>query len=511
MKPAPSIRGLIWQCTLLLRTASVLVPKSQRRDWYREWYAEVWHWAHFLDESGRLNPHSKLELARHCWGAFADAAWHRFDQDRFMRGLDELPRSARFCLTSISACFVLVLLVTGFAATIRSGFKKLPYDQPDRIAALSFHGNFTQYHDGTLFKSVTDWAQRSRTASAVAGYSFHPASLSGEGRSLATLSARISPGFFELLGSKPALGRLFRYGDETDCANCIVLTYGFWRTQLQSDHAVVGKTFSLDGVEGKVIGVLPEDFTFVFPQASVWALPPADPKTANFADETGAILRLAPGVSMVDAVKEFQQFIHKDAASFGYAHSSVDPMESRARQGVKLYLLFTALALAGGLALASTRLASARTRRLRLGFRSNLRWWSFLTLKSLLLLSTCFVVSVELMGRISVAFTGAIQPLVGPSSTWFFLVTAMLALSWALHDQCRRCRICLKRLGNEASVGAPSYLLLDWWGTELVCSDGHGLLHVPEMKSSWLDFDQWVHLDESWKPLFEEDKTVSSR
>ncbi|HEX4606469.1 MAG TPA: hypothetical protein VH724_20895, partial [Candidatus Angelobacter sp.] len=98
--------------------------------------------------------------------------------------------------------------------------------------------------------------------------------------------------------------------------------------------------------------------------------------------------------------------------------------------------------------------------------------------------------------------------LVGPFSTWLFLVTAMIALSWSLHDQGRRCRLCLRRLSNEASVGTPSYLLLDWWGTELVCSDGHGMLHVPEMKSSWQEFDQWVSLDESWKPLFEHEEPV---
>jgi hypothetical protein len=100
---------------------------------------------------------------------------------------------------------------------------------------------------------------------------------------------------------------------------------------------------------------------------------------------------------------------------------------------------------------------------------------------------------------------------VGPSSTWIFLVAAMLCLSWSLHDQSRRCRVCLKRLGNEANVGAPSYLLLDWWGTELVCPEGHGVLHVPEMSSSWLEFEQWVHLDESWKPLFEDKKAVGAR
>jgi hypothetical protein len=127
----------------------------------------------------------------------------------------------------------------------------------------------------------------------------------------------------------------------------------------------------------------------------------------------------------------------------------------------------------------------------------------------LLLLATCFVFSLEACGRISILLTGSIQPLVGPSSTWLFLVSSMAALSWCLYDQTRRCRVCLKRLSNEVSVGAPSYLLLDWWGTELVCSDGHGLLHVPEMQSSWLEVEQWVQLDESWKSLFEGDHAVT--
>lgn len=520
MKPAPPIRGVIWQSALLLRTASLLVPEKQRRDWYREWYGEVWHWAHFLVESGRLNPASKMQLARHCWGAFADAAWHRFDQDRVLQALDELPRSPRFCLGAILTLLLLAIVLSGFAPTIRSGFTRLPYDRPDRVAMLSFDGNFTHYHDSTLFKSVTDWSRRSRTAYSVAAYSFQPVSVSLPGQFFEVLSTRVSPGFFELLGTKPARGRLLQRGDEQGCGNCVVLTHQFWKSRFHADPAIVGTTILLGaterdvkgkqvirgGIESRIVGVLPESFQFLSPEASIWAFPPSDPKGSNLADQTGAVLRLSPGVSVAQAAREFRQFTEQDASSFGYAKARIEPMESRARQGAKLYLIFTALSLAGGLAMMSARLAAARTRRLKLGLRCTFRWWAFLALKTVLLLSLCFVVSLELTGRISIVFTGTLQPLVGPSSTWFFLVTAMLALSWSLHDQCRRCRICLKRLGNEASVGVPSYLLLDWWGTELVCSDGHGLLHIPEMSSSWFEFEQWVHLDESWKPLFEEHK-----
>ncbi len=38
---------------------------------------------------------------------------------------------------------------------------------------------------------------------------------------------------------------------------------------------------------------------------------------------------------------------------------------------------------------------------------------------------------------------------------------------------------------HPARVGQPSRSFLAWNGTELICVDGHGLLHVPEMPTSW--------------------------
>ena len=148
MQAHPQIRPLIWQCKLLLRSASLLVPKSQRAEWYREWYGEIWHWLHFLAESGRLNSHTSMELARHCWGAFPDAAFHRFSQKKVVRAFDEVPRTARFCLGAVVSFLVFLVLITGLAPTIRSGFKPLPFHQPDRLAYLSMHGSFTKYDEG---------------------------------------------------------------------------------------------------------------------------------------------------------------------------------------------------------------------------------------------------------------------------------------------------------------------------------------------------------------------------
>ena len=504
MRANPQIRPLIWQCKLLLRSASLLVPKPQRAEWYREWYGEIWHWLHFLAESGRLNSHTSMELARHCWGAFPDAAFHRFSQQKVVRAFDEAPRTARFCLGAISFALVFLVLVTGLAPTIRSGFKPLPFHEPDRLAYLAMHGSFTKYDEENLFRATAQWAERSKTAEMVAAYSWHPVGLVFPNQVVNDISARVSPNFFELLGNKAALGRLFTPADETNCAGCVVITDRLWKAEFSSDRNIVGKTIYVDGRPGTVIGVLPESFVFTFPEVSVWLLPRWGITTNNFADRMGAVLRMQPHATLAQAKQEFAQMAEKD----GYSQPQMESFVSRAHQGVKLYLFFTVLSLFGGIALGSSRLGGAKTRKIKLSFAHGLRWWGFFSLKTLLLLAICFVGSLELTGRVSIMLTGSVHPLVGPFSTWLFLVTAMIALSWSLYDQGRRCRFCLRRLGNEASVGTPGYLFLGWWGTELVCSDGHGLLHVPEMKSSWQEFDQWVSLDESWKPLFEHEEPV---
>jgi len=496
----------MWQCTLLLRTASLLVPKAERAAWYEEWYGEIWHWLHFLAESGRLTRQTALELLRHCWGAFADAAWHRFDQKKTLHAFEVVPRSARFCLGVIGSAFILLVLVTGLAPTIRSGFRSLPFQSPDRLAYLSFQGGFTQYDEEYLFRNTSEWAQQSKTTDAVAAYSWRRVVLRVPDGLVRDISARVSPNFFAVLGNKAALGRMFVPGDLETCPNCVVISHHLWSTEYKSDRSIIGKTISVNDRDSVVTGVLPENFAFLFPEVSVWQLPYVGVTTKNLGDRTGAVIRMKPRVSLSAAGDELRNLAVRE----GYSRPQMESFESRAHQGAKLYLFFTVLSLFGGIALGSSRLGGAKTRKLKLSFRNTSRWWGFFAAKTLLLMAICFVGALEITGRVSIILTGSVHPLVGPFSTWLFLVTAMVALSWSLQDQSRRCRYCLKRLGNEASVGMASYLFLGWWGTELVCSDGHGLLHVPEMKSSWQEFDQWVSLDESWKPLFEAEEVVQA-
>jgi hypothetical protein len=116
----------------------------------------------------------------------------------------------------------------------------------------------------------------------------------------------------------------------------------------------------------------------------------------------------------------------------------------------------------------------------------------FLGIKVAILLPTVFCGTLALAPGIALAGLRPQGMLIG----YFF------ALRWALIDQRRRCPVCLRLLTNPVRVGQPSHTMLDWYGTELMCSKGHGLLHVPETSTSSYGSQKWLPLDSSWRSLF---------
>lgn len=498
MKPSRPIRGLITYLGWLLRIASLVVPQPQRQNWYSRRYAQVWHWAHFLHESGRLNTSTRLQLLKHVWAAFSDALWHRLNREKVLRFVRESPRTGRFCLLAISGLFLFCLLVTGFVPTVWSTFSQLPYRDPQHLAHFSFTNDFIRIRSDSLFLAASRWKGLSKTAEAVSAYSWEPVTLTAApGGNVDVISARVSPDFLDTLGVGAGLGRAFRADDDAQCPRCVIMSDDLWRHAFHHDPAILGKQISLQGRPAIVVGVLPRQFRFVSPEISLWTLSDTKANAFTTAERAGVVLRLRPDSTMSQAKDEFSKLVS------GTSDIDLTSIKDRAGQGARVYVVFTVLALVGSLVVLAYRLVNSSGPKVRLSLRNNIRWWMFFSAKTVLLLATCFVVSLEGTRRVFLMFNGVATPFAGPVSTWLFLVTTVLALTWSLHDQCHRCRLCLKRLGQEIHVGAPASLFLDWCGTELVCSQGHGMLHVPEMHASWLEMEHWTSLDDSWKSLFE--------
>src|SRR6185436_20948144 len=83
-------------------------------------------------------------------------------------------------------------------------------------------------------------------------------STSGEQR-FSEDSLWVSGGFFDVLGVRPRLGRLFTEADDVKgcAATGVVISHAFWAREFDKDPAVVGRTLSANGHRFPVIGVTP--------------------------------------------------------------------------------------------------------------------------------------------------------------------------------------------------------------------------------------------------------------
>jgi putative ABC transport system permease protein len=65
------------------------------------------------------------------------------------------------------------------------------------------------------------------------------------------------------LGIQPALGTWFsKADDEPGAPETVILTNGYWKRRFGGDPSVIGRVITLDSTPRKVIGVMPQSFTF---------------------------------------------------------------------------------------------------------------------------------------------------------------------------------------------------------------------------------------------------------
>jgi putative ABC transport system permease protein len=76
-------------------------------------------------------------------------------------------------------------------------------------------------------------------------------------------AALATPSFFDVLGTRPLMGRYLARGEEGSKAPAVaVISYTFWRGRMASDAHAVGRTVTLDGLAYNVIGVMPQGFDY---------------------------------------------------------------------------------------------------------------------------------------------------------------------------------------------------------------------------------------------------------
>src|SRR5262245_38236111 len=261
--------------------------------------------------------------------------------------------------------------------------KPLPYPEPERIRLLwekpPGGGN-----NVVSAMNYPDWRSQSSSFTAVAAVTGGQMTLTGRGEPTLHRVSRVSAGYFDILGVKPALGRTFGPDeDQPGKEHVIVLSHRLWANEFGGDPGMVGQTLTLNGEAYTVIGVMPEGSVFDRTFYRMWrplAFTPGE-RTRNF-HWLQVFARLKPGVSIEQARAEMDGIGARIAQDFpdsnkGWGVSTLRYMDTIVGTQMRssLYVLMSAvgmLLLIGCANLANLTLARGSSREREVAVRASL-------------------------------------------------------------------------------------------------------------------------------------------
>jgi hypothetical protein len=466
----------------LIHAASLLVPAGLREDWLCEWEAEFAYVHHTLAERATSPFSTQKELWRFAFGSFHDALWNKRNHIEWDHPGYRRRDSPRFCLAVLLILVAAICVASLGLPVTRAVITPLPYANADRVATIAQGGIPVSVRSSIRREWFRLWRHESRTIQDLATYMWKK---TDHAHREPVLEALVSPNFFELLGASTDRGRLFQSSKpETG----VVLSYDFFDRAAHDHWINADQTINLAGRNYPVIGVLERGFWFLSRDIGVWAI---DDSTSA---RTGVVARIRADSTKASVEAEFISILQNAGLEGWDSLIDVSPVQQRVRD------VFISFGFAVGMAAIITGVALRF--RIALFEKGGLLQATFFCAKTGLALLAVLLLGLEFTHAPAITMTGGTDLWAEPLSTWLFLMTSMGVLAWSMLDQRRRCRVCLRKLGLAAHVGCPGCLLLNWAGTELVCMDGHGMLHVPEMNASWNEPERWTELDESWDGLF---------
>ena len=183
--------------------------------------------------------------------------------------------------------------------------RPFPIEDPARVVWLS---DFKEGRAGFVSApDFVDWREQSRSFEDLVAVHVWPATLTQLVQPMRVARARVTPGFFNLIGVQPMIGRSFFEEEGLEGNDRVaVLSYDIWSGAYGADPAVVGKTVVLDGIPSTIVGVLPAGFFMPPFTSQIWEPLAFDQETLEYRGRHSlrVVGRLADGVSLDAATAE---------------------------------------------------------------------------------------------------------------------------------------------------------------------------------------------------------------
>jgi len=214
-------------------------------------------------------------------------------EERPSWSLELLLRDVRFAFRGLARSYGLSLIAiltlaiaicantTIFSLLNQALLRALPVSRPDELVVLSFAGSLYGHHHSEggsddahihefsypMYRDLSDknMALSGLIASAPAGVG-----VTWNNRSEAVSAEMVSGNYFETLGVRPAVGRLFVASDESapEANPVAVLNFDYWKSHL-AEAPVQGQTLLVNGTPFTIVGVAAPGF-----HSAVWGRMP---------------------------------------------------------------------------------------------------------------------------------------------------------------------------------------------------------------------------------------------
>lgn len=196
------------------------------------------------------------ERVHEAWGW---APLEQFWQD-IHYGLRQLYHNPGFSTVAVIILALGVALSTTiFSVVSEILLRKPPVKDPDRLCAISSKNLINGYDlEHVSVPDFESWRRQNSVFESMAAAVDGSFTLTANGEPQVVDGGLVTPGYFDVIGVSPALGRGFLAGEgQAGKDHVVVLSNPIWRDRFASDPAAIGKILEINGEPYTVVGVMP--------------------------------------------------------------------------------------------------------------------------------------------------------------------------------------------------------------------------------------------------------------
>ena len=182
-------------------------------------------------------------------------------------------------------------------------WRPLPYPASSDVISLGEQRpRENRLHGPVAPADFDDWRRDNSTFSAMAAVEPAAVNISGGAEPERLRGVFVTPGFLDVVGIKPALGRDFTREEEIEGRHqVVILSDGFWRRRFGADPSVIGRKITLNEQPFDVVGVMPASFWWSTTPDLLLAYITSTADASRAQHSMDVVGRLKPGVSFEQA------------------------------------------------------------------------------------------------------------------------------------------------------------------------------------------------------------------